>query len=317
MKTLYITFLVTFFSLSIVGQNTEEELELASKPANLYATLLVPETPNGVVVLMIPGSGPTDRDGNSAVAGKNNSLKFLAEDLAKEGIASLRIDKRGVAKSTNAMTAEKDLRFDTYIDDAIEWGFKILNDRRFKKLVVIGHSEGSLVGMAAMPELQENLDMLGYISLAGAGYSIDSILLEQLKTLPDSLYQEAQNILIEFSAGKTVEKISPQLASIFRPSVQPYMISWISKNPQELIQQITVPILIVNGTTDIQVSVDNAEELHKANPKSELVIIDGMNHIFKKAPMDREENIKTYSNPDLKNMPELSNAIVKFIKANL
>lgn len=317
MKTLFTTFLVAIFSISLLAQNTEEELELFSKPANLYGTLLVPENPNGVVVLIIPGSGPTDRDGNSALAGKNNSLKYLAEDLAKEGIASLRIDKRGVAKSTKAMTAEKDLRFDTYIDDAIEWGFKVLNDKRFKKLVIIGHSEGSLVGMAAMPELQENLDMLGYISLAGAGYSIDNVLLKQLKTLPDSLFLEAENVLIEFSKGKTVEKVSPQLASIFRPSVQPYMISWISKNPQELIANVTVPVLIVNGTTDIQVSVDNAEKLHKANPKSELLIIDGMNHIFKKAPMDREENIKTYSNPELKNIPELSSAIVKFIKANL
>ena len=55
------------------------------------------------VVLIIPGSGPTDMDGNSAaLPGKNNSLKYLAEGLAGKGIASLRYDKRGIASSASA-----------------------------------------------------------------------------------------------------------------------------------------------------------------------------------------------------------------------
>jgi pimeloyl-ACP methyl ester carboxylesterase len=317
MKILYANFLIICFCFSSFAQNTEEEIKLFAKPANLYGTLLVPENHNEVVVLIIPGSGPTDRDGNSAVMGKNNSLKFLAEDLAKEGISSLRIDKRGVGKSMSAITTEADLRFDTYIDDVINWGYKVLNDKRFKKLVVAGHSEGSLIGMVAMQELQQELDILGYVSLAGAGYPIDEVLLTQLKTLPDSLFDEAQNVLGKFKNGETVDKISPSLISIFRPSVQQYMISWIKHNPQEEIKKVNTPILIINGTTDIQVSVDNAEVLNKSNPKSELLIIENMNHIFKNAPIDRDENIKTYSNPELKNIPQLSEAIVKFIKANL
>jgi hypothetical protein len=319
MKKFHLIFVLVLvhFSLTISAQNTEEELELFAKPANLYGTLLVPENHNEVVVLIIPGSGPTDRDGNSSMAGKNNSLKFLAEDLAEQGISSLRIDKRGVAKSMSAMTTEADLRFDTYIDDVINWGFKVLNDNRFKKLVVIGHSEGSLISMIAMKELQQELDVLGYISLSGAGYPIDEVLLKQLKTLPDSLYQESQNTLSKLKNGETVDGISPSLISIFRPSIQQYMISWIKYNPKEEIKEVSVPILIINGTTDIQVSVDNAEALNKSNPKSELVFVEGMNHVFKTAPMDREENIKTYSNPELENTPQLSKTIVNFIKANL
>lgn len=310
--------LLVLFSMQLFGQKfTEEELELYAKPANLYGTLVVPDSALPVVALIIPGSGPTDRNGNTVGAANNNSLKYLAEDLSKNGIASLRIDKRGAGKSMSAMVAESELSFDVYIEDVINWGYKVLNDVRFKKLVVIGHSEGSLVGMMATQELEKDLDVLGYISLAGAGYPIDEVIMKQLKVMPDSVQDEAKHLFEKMKAKEKANVNDPQLMALFRPSLQKYMMSWVALNPQEQIKQVNSPILLVNGTTDIQVAPDNAEVMHIANPSSQLVIIENMNHVFKSASMDRAENLKTYNNPELKNVAELADILSKFIISNL
>lgn len=313
MKSILILSLLAFSSIIGAQNNTEEELILKSKPSDLYGTLLVPENHNAIVALIIPGSGPTNRDGNSTIAGNNNSLKYLAEDLAKNGISSLRIDKRGVGKSMLAMPGESELRFDTYINDVIDWGYKILNDVRFKQLIIIGHSEGSLVGMAATEELEKELNVKAYISIAGAGYPIDQILTIQLSNQPDTIKKEMEDIFKKLKNNETVDNVSAPLFMLFRPSIQPYMASWIKYVPAEEIKKIESPVLILNGTTDIQVSVDNAEKLHEANPKSEIAIIEGMNHVLKEAPEDKDKNMATYANPDLKNVPELIDTIVKFI----
>lgn len=308
-----ITALVFFLSSLLLAQtNNEEEVVLKSKPGNLYGTLNVPENFSSTIVLIISGSGPTDRDGNSVGAvGKNNSLKYLAENLAKEGIPSLRFDKRGVGKSASAIIQEQDLRFDTFIDDAIDWGFQILNDVRFKRLIIAGHSEGSLIGMVVAQELEAT----GYISLAGAGFPIDDVITEQVKGESDELQEEVASIFVKLREGKTVDEVSPDLISIFRPSIQPYFISWIKYQPAKEITKLSMPILLINGTTDIQVSVENAQELYSAKPSSSLVIIEGMNHVFKKAPEDRDKNMATYINPELENVPKLNETIVNFIKS--
>ena len=142
------------------------------------------ETPQGEgpfpLMVIIAGSGPTDRDGNSvALPGKNNSLKMLAESLAAEGVASIRYDKRGVGKNASLAGKEEDLRFGHYIDDAAAWVQFAKTDERFSKVGIIGHSEGSLIGMVAA----EKTDADAFISIAGAGRPIDQILLEQLEEL--------------------------------------------------------------------------------------------------------------------------------------
>ncbi len=308
-QTVFIFFLLSSYLL-FSQTNKEEELTLKSKPADLFGTLLIPENHKSTVVLIIPGSGPTNRDGNSTITGENNSLKYFAEGLANQGFSSLRIDKRGVGKSLTAMGKEADLRFDTYINDVIDWGFLILNDVRFKRLIIAGHSEGSLVGMVACQEL----DVVGYISMAGVGFPIDSIITKQMETQPDSIKTEMAAIFQELKQGKEVEEVSIELLSLFRPSIQPYFISWLKYNPAVEIAKLTIPVLIVNGTTDLQVKIENAEKLHKASSKSKLVIIEGMNHIFKEAPENREKNMETYANPTLENVALLNSVVVDFIE---
>jgi hypothetical protein len=197
---------------------------LETPTGKIAGTLLVPAATGRVpLVVIIAGSGPTDRNGNSPLLpGGNNSLKLLAEGLAERGIASLRYDKRGVAASATAMVSEANLRFDMYADDAAGWIRRLRSDARFSTITVVGHSEGSLLGMLATQRGAAD----GYVSIAGAGRAADKILREQLgKQLPPDLLSFSNKGLDALLAGHTVDSVPPPLLSLFRPSVQPYMIS--------------------------------------------------------------------------------------------
>ncbi len=289
---------------------TESEIVLNTEIGKIHGTLLVPTKKPAPVALLIAGSGPTDRDGNNPQM-ENNSLKMLAEVLLEENIASLRYDKRGIGESKNADLDEIKLRFEDYINDATDWITILKLDDRFSEVVVIGHSEGSLIGMIAANI--GNAD--AYISIAGAGKSANQLIKEQLKPQPQQIIDIAYPIIDNLSKGKTVENIPTFLFSLFRPSIQPYIISWMKYKPVVEIEKLTVPTLILQGSTDIQVSIEDAKLLSDANDDSELVIINGMNHIFKEVEDDMQKNLSTYNIPDLPIMEELIESVVKFINS--
>jgi len=307
---------IVFFLVSCIvvrAQNNDtlstQSVILKTATGEIFGTLTLPTNNNKKfpVALIIAGSGPTDRDGNN-MSMKNNSLKMLAEALAKQGIASLRYDKRAVAESRKSAKSELDLRFEDYINDAKGWIDFLLAKNQFSKVIVIGHSEGSLIGMIAVEERAT------FISIAGAGRSADLILKEQLAAQPKQIKDTCFAIIDSLKSGKTVEKVNPLLFSLFRPSVQPYMISWFKHDPQIEIKNIKKKSLIIQGTKDIQVSLVDAELLNKANPKSKLLIIENMNHIFKIVEGDRQANIATYTNPTLPISQKMVEGIVEFIK---
>jgi pimeloyl-ACP methyl ester carboxylesterase len=289
---------------------TAEETTLETETGDLFGTLLLPENdfPH-TVALIISGSGPTDRDGNNPQM-KNNALKMLAEVLAQNNIASLRYDKRGVAASAAAAGAESELRFDHYIDDAKAWIKKLAADERFDSLVVIGHSEGALIGAKAAQ--REEVDK--FVSIAGAGNPAAQIIKDQISMQAPMFLDQTVEILDTLEQGHTTDSIPQALYRLFRPSVQPYMISWFQYNPQEEIAKLEKPVLIVQGTTDIQVEVKDARLLAKANPDAQLEIIEGMNHVLKPSSAERNENMATYTNPDLGLKPELMEKVVSFIR---
>jgi uncharacterized protein len=298
--------------------STAQELTLKTQNGNLSGTLELPIGSGPFpVVLMLAGSGPTDRDGNNASGLQTNAYKLLAEGLAKNNIASLRFDKRGIGKSASAGTSESDLRFETYVNDAVSWLELLSKDLRFNKRFVIGHSEGSLIGMLAAQQAQVS----GFISIAGSGRPADQVFLEQLAArLTTDQFEESRRILGELKLGRTVanpaEKLPAQLAAIlFRPSVQPYLISWFKYDPALEIAKLKSPSLIIQGTTDIQVGIQDAERLAGATAQRP-VLIDGMNHVFKTATLEPASQNPTYTNPDLPLVPELLEVILKFIRAN-
>ena len=296
--------------IPIVSFGQEEEIILETKTGDIKGSLLIPSVlEKTAVVLIIAGSGPTDRNGNNPMM-TNNSLKMLAKELQKNGIASVRYDKRGVGESKSSALQESDLRFEDYVQDVEEWIKLLKEDDRFSNIIVLGHSEGSLIGMIASHKQEAKK----FISVAGVGIPAGDILRKQLKGQPQFILDESLKIIEKLENGETVEKVSQMLYSLFRPSVQPYMISWFKYNPQIEIAKLNKPILIIQGTTDIQVSVSDADKLASANKKSQKQIIEGMNHILKEAELDRQKNIQTYSMPDLPLKKELIKFIVKFIE---
>lgn len=311
MKLQMIAFLIgILISMAVFGQ-TEEIVILKTATGEIEGTLTMPEEKLPVpVALIIAGSGPTDRNGNNPMM-TNNSLKMLSIELAKKGIASLRYDKRGIAASQKSGVNEADLRFDMYINDAVDWVELLKQNKNFYQVVVIGHSEGSLIGMVASQK--ENVNK--FISIAGAGQAADMIIREQLKAQPPFVLEQSTPILDELVKGNTVENVPQILFSLFRPSVQPYMISWFKYDPQVEIAKLKKPILIVQGTTDIQVCIDDAKRLQVANPAAKMILIDGMNHIFKYAVADRMRNFQTYSQPELPINAEMVVTIGNFIQA--
>ncbi len=279
---------------------------------NISGTLLMPKT-NGKIPLaiIIAGSGPTDRNGNNTISGKSNAYKMIADSLLKQGIASIRYDKRGVGASIDALKDETTVRFDDMIDDAVGFIKMAKQDTRFSKIVVIGHSEGSLIGMIAAAREQVE----GFVSIAGIAQRADKVIIKQLNAQSLEAGNTAKGILDSLAAGHLVKNIDPNLNSIFHTSVQPYLISWLKYDPSTEIKKLKQPILLLQGDNDVQVAKEEAEKLKKAAPTAALKIIVGMNHVLKQAPTDRTQNLATYANSELQLSPELMPELVKFINS--
>ena len=292
----------------------ESDIILKTAKGDISGTLTLPVNATGSpVVLIIAGSGPTDRDGNSPPALKNSSncYKLLAEELLKNGIASVRYDKRGIAGSAAAATRERDLSIENYISDAKGWIEMLSKDKRFTKIFVAGHSEGSLIGMIACERVKVN----AYVSISGSGRPADEILKEQFASLPQSEKDQIFPILDKLKNGDTVSNLPKSLQSFFRPGIQPYLISWFRYNPQSEIKKLAIPVLILQGDMDIQVSVDDAMLLAKGNEQARVAVIHRMNHVLKDTDtMDKEEQVnKIYMNPDLPVDKMFIDEMVEFI----
>ena len=291
-----------------------DSITLATSTGTLQGTLLMPAgaAERVPVVLIHAGSGPTDRDGNSPLLpGANNSLKLLAEGLASLGIASVRFDKRGIGASSSAGAREDDLRFDTLIEDAAGWIRLLRADPRFTTVTVVGHSEGSLIGMVAARRAEAD----AFVSIAGSGRPAQDVIREQLGAqLSPTMMAGAARGLDALAAGRLADSTPPGLESLFRRSVQPYLISWFRYDPAKEIAALTVPVLIIQGTTDLQVSVPDARLLAAAAPHARLLLVDGMNHVLKLRSGDRAAQMPSYGDPSLPVAPQLIAAIADLVR---
>ncbi|HLW29597.1 MAG TPA: alpha/beta hydrolase [Brumimicrobium sp.] len=299
---------VMIFAIHIVSfAQKEKEVKVKIKEGTLYGTLTsVADKTKAPIVIIIPGSGPTDRNGNSMLV-QANSYRLLAEELAKEGIASLRYDKLKIGKSTSDVK-EGELQFENNVEQVNAW-IDYLKKKKYTNIILIGHSEGSLIGMLAA----QQRNVTKFISLAGTGRSIDQVLIEQIANQSPQFEKETTTLLKQLKEGEKVDDFSPELANLFRKSVQPYLISWIKYSPKEEIGKLTIPVMIIHGSTDIQVTEKDAELQKEGNSKAELIIIKEMNHVLKEANENKEENMKTYYNPKLPLHEELIPVLAKFI----
>lgn len=280
-------------TLCAEAQNTDT-IFLPIPSGTLYGVLkdMGPKSP---VVLMIAGSGPTDHNGNSP--GYNSqALLQLADSLALYGISSLRYDKRGIGKSEAPGMSEESMRLDTFVLDAARWIEWLDHKNSYASITVLGHSQGSLVGMLACEQEGERVQK--YISLAGAGENIAEILKKQIAISAPKLSPYANPVFDSLKNGEPVDTVYPLLLNLLRPSIQPFLISWMRHEPGKILETLSQEILIVNGSHDIQVGVDQAEKLYAARPDARFELIEGMSHVLKQAPEERFANILTYNDPE-------------------
>lgn len=304
-----LSFLILLFVQLTFAQMNPFSEKLVSVNEFIDGTLTLPENiENPPLVILIQGSGPTDRNGNQMMM-KNDGSKMIAHQMAENGIASYRFDKR-IFKMNKFKIKEADLRFEDFITDVNSILDYFQADKNFDKIILAGHSEGSLIGMLAAPKGAD-----AFISLAGPGRSIDKIVVEQLAKQSEELSENARQAFDEIVKTGSTTNYSPYLESIFRPSVQPYIGSWIKFDPALEIAKLEIPILIINGSFDLQVDTTDAEILNAAAPNSELVILENMNHIFREILGENLENTKAYNEPNRPLHPGLIPVLVNFIKS--
>jgi len=306
----YLVFVIVIL-LSTAGLYSQEDT--VSKDIKItplvYGTLLTPKTESNTLVIIVGGSGPIDRDGNQQMM-RNNSLKMVAQGLAEEGIASFRYDKRIITLLRQGGLQEKKLSFDYFIEDAVAVVRHFKRKRTYDKIYVLGHSQGSLVGMKAASKVKAD----GFISLAGVGQSIDKVIVNQVGLQMPQLKDDTLEAFSTLKEKGRVKDFNPVLNSILRNDTQPFMLSWMKYNPAKEIARMKMPTLIINGTNDIQVDTQEAQILKDALPSARLEIIKSMNHVLKTVSDDDLENAKTYNDTTLPLATELIPIIKDFIQ---
>jgi hypothetical protein len=301
-----------------VAEPTETFVEAPGPLAPLKGTLLTPaDNPHAPVVLIIPGSGPTDRDGDNPMGVRAAPYRLLAEALAADGIASARIDKRGMFASGPAVKNGDQVTIGDYASDVHAWVASLKAKTGARCIWVLGHSEGALVAEAAA---QQPEGICGLILVSGFGRRFGDVLAQQLKDNPANapILADALEAIAALEAGRHVDtsNMNPALLPLFRPSVQDYLIDLMAQDSVKLLAGYLGPALVLQGTTDLQVSVEDAQMLAHARPGVELVLLPGVNHVLKVAPADRNANMSTYADPGLPLAPGVADEITAFVKAH-
>lgn len=301
-----------------VAMAQQRDVEVECSWGKISATIDMPDKSSDVAVLIVAGSGPTDRYGNSAAGLNTFCYKMLGEALAESGYAVMRYDKRGVGLSALPAEDVPNLVFEDYIDDARRC-VEFLRDEGFGRVVVAGHSEGGLIALALAAEEECCLD--GVVLLCAPGFNMAEILnyqlAQQLVPAYMALMVKSTNIINSLKAGRMVaeENIPNELMGLFHPTVQPFLISNMRYEPVELAAKCRVPMLIVSGGRDVQVSVSNGERIHGANPAAEHRVFENMTHVLKDADTsDRVTQVLSiYTNANLPITEALAPAIVEFL----
>jgi hypothetical protein len=306
-------FLVFIFclasTLSVFAQKKFTEINLVTAKGSLSGTLL-PAGRNQTIAIIIAGSGPTDRDGNNYLGVKANSYKLVSEGLAQKGIASLRYDKRGVGKSSSPGMKEADLRFDDYISDVKSWINYLIDSVKYKRLVLIGHSEGAL--LASIAGQEDRVD--GVVLVSGMGRSFDEVIAEQIsRSAPVAIQQESQTIMDSLKSGSLVSEVPSYFNALYRPTVQPYLISLLKYAPLAQAAMLQKPVLILQGDADTQIQVQDAKALAGVVKQSQLVIIPKMDHVLKEV-LDTQKPLANYTNAEGPLAPGFIKTLTEFIK---
>lgn len=292
-------------------------IEAPGPAGPLAGTALGSPDTDAPVVLIVPGSGPTDRDGNSPLGVRAFSYRLIAEGLAARGIRSVRIDKRGMFGSSGAIADANAVTIEDYAADIHSWVATIRATMRVPCVWVLGHSEG---GLSALVAARQPYGICGLLLVSTTGRPLGDVLREQIAANPANapIRQEAAATIAKLEAGQRVDEddINPSLRPLFRPEVQGFLASTFALDPAKLIAGYAGPVLILQGLRDIQVGRVDAERLHHSRPDAALALLPDANHVLKAvASDDRAANIATYQDPDSPLAEGVIEAIAGFVLA--
>lgn len=291
-------------------------VEAPGPHGTLAGTMLRGADGEGPVALIIPGSGPTDRDGNNPMGVNAASYRLLAEGLAAQGVTTVRIDKRGMFGSSSAVPDANAVTIDDYVSDTAAWVRVIREQTGASCVWLIGHSEGGLVSLAAAQVVDS---LCGLVLVAAPGKPLGEVVRRQLRANPANapLIAAADAAIDRLTSGQKVDVSSlPQpLLPLFGEAVQDYLVSAFALDPAELAARVDLPVLIVQGGKDLQVSVEDAKELKAANPSAVLAMFPDANHVLKNVPGSRPaDNLATYREPDLPIAEDIVTVIANFVR---
>lgn len=317
----FLFLLLMFVVLQSLGQQADKtfivsNVSIQLKGYSLFGTLTTPAliSKKLKIALFIAGSGPTDRNGNNAMGLKTDAYRLFCNALAERGIATLRYDKlgSGESKPENLKDIVDKRDFDSEVSDAVAWIEFLKKDKRFNEISVIGHSQGTLTGILAVQKTGKSVGKL--VSLAGLGKRGNETLKEQLSAQPPFVSEAAQPVIDSLANGWKVKNIPPFLEVLFKPSMQPYLISWFRYDPADELAKLQIPSLVIQGTNDIQIKVEDAKYLVSKSKKATLHLIEKMNHVFRFVESeDKNANLATYNQPDLPIVPGLIEKVSDFL----
>ncbi len=277
----------------------------------LHGSLVRPQGPVApAAVLMISGSGPSDRNDDTLSAGQRSRTNwFLAQALAERGVVSLRYDKRGVGESAAAGDATS---IGQTVEEAAAWVRFLARRPGVRCVVVLGHSEGALIGAL----VEHKVRLCGLIEVSGASKTLGDLIEAQdaLAGRSPELSAKIHEIIQALRSGRPVPEVPPGYEGVFGPKAEGYTRSEISIDPVAELAKVKVPVLVLQGDNDVQEGVDDAKRLAAA-AGVEPVIVPGANHVLKLAPKDVRGNFMTYADPDLPLAPGVAEAIGGFVLA--
>lgn len=296
----------------------ESTLTAPGPQGPLEGTLRAATGNQAALALIIPGSGPTDRDGNNPLGVKAATYRLLAEALGDHGIASVRMDKRGMFASAAAIPDANAVTIPDYVADIAQWVRAARAATGASCVWLIGHSEGGLVALAAAEEV---VDLCGLVLVAAPGRPMGEVIRTQLRANPFNapLLAPAEAAIDTLTAGERVDvaAIPAPLMPLFNPAIQGFLISAFAIDPAVLAARTALPTLIVQGAKDLQVPLADAERLAAAAPSAKLVVLENANHVLKDVADDTPAtNMATYGNADLPLSAGAASAIADFIKAH-
>lgn len=315
MRKALIMVLAIAIAAGLAVSATANEPIVAAGPTGQLAGTMIRPAPGQPVVLIIPGSGPTDRDGNNPMGVTAASYRLLAEALGARGIGSVRIDKRGLFGSAAAGVDPNAVTIAAYAQDVAAWVTAARSATGAKCVWLLGHSEGGLIALAAAQRAE---GLCGAILVAAPGRKLGAVMREQLEANPANapLLGDALPAIAKLEAGERVDvsAMSPVLQGLFAPPVQGFLIDLFSHEPAILAAKVRVPLLIVQGGADLQVPTADGEALRAAQPRASYIVLTGMNHVLKAVPTgDRAANLAAYADPSRPLDPSLVTAISGFI----